>query len=417
MKLRPELLLAIALAAGVYWILLEQRVPRGAGEVEHGSPAPRPSEGAAELPSVPELVPSAEVSVPSQEEESSIAPAGREAQPPTPAVHDARPTSRGLLVDAATLEPIPDALVATSKLNDWTDAGGWFDTGDALDGLDGLVVANVMMGSASTHEVERSSWTRVGTAWRVSVAIGPTYRLRFRDVEVQDAQTWEGRIQRETGADDLWHPVRKGSPPYLRYDDPLRVLVPGEEAWLEVRSTDGLHQGRGEVESLVGIHEVEINCRARAVLSGRVVDEAGLPWMELDLDAFQVSPVGVESLRARTGVDGSYHLSAREPGRMQVVLEPPADTRTRTLKLTVPLGITQAPDLVVERRSPGSVRGLLRCRNKEVLVQGLLRLRALDGSGFEAFSGFDLGGRRIGSILLKNGKEDSRPYTPPCDTT
>lgn len=410
-KLRPELLLAIALTAGVTWLMLDARAPRRAGES-------RARESGAADPPTPEpaLVP---VLVPSPE--GPVVPTGREVARPepgpsatAPAPFALAPSSRGRLVDEATLEPIPEALVATSRLNDWTDADGWFDTGDALDELEDLVVVN-LSDDASTHEVPKERWTRLGNAWRVPLAIGPTYRLGFPGVEVPDPETWEARIRRESGADDRWHRLRGGPPPYLRYVDPLRTLGPGEMAWLEVRSRDGLQEGLGVVTSLVGIHEVAIACRARAVLRGRVVDENGVPWDGLSLDALQFSDDAEESLRARTGVDGSYQFSARDPGRMQLVLQPPSDTRARKLELAVPLGVTQAPDLVVERRPIGSISGHLQCRTKDVVVRGSLRLRARDGSGYEAVRPFSVGGRRIVATRISGGVE-AHEYAPPTDT-
>lgn len=403
MKLRPELVLAAALLTGLIWLLLEGSSARG---TDRGGPE-RGHGKAAELPSAElaggRLVPPVE---------ATAAPVKREEVRPEPAARAATPapTSRGRLVDEATLEPIPEALVATSRLHDWTDAGGWFDTGDVLDELDDLLVVN-LADNASSHEVPRARWTRLPNAWRVPLAIGPTYQLRFGEADVPNPEAWEARLQRKSGADDRWHRLRKGPPPYLRYDDPLRALGPGEEAWLEARSSDGLHAGRGPVTSLVGTHEVEIDCRARAVLRGRVVDENGVPWNDLSIDALQLSDDAEESLRTRTGIDGSYQFSAEAPGQMRLVFQPPSDTRTRELELAVPLGVTQAPDLVLERRPTGSLRGQLRCRTKDVVVRGSLRLRALDGSGYEAERSFSFGGRRL-VAALSGGSRVAREVEP-----
>ena len=275
MKLRLELLLATALAAGVILFLLEGRAPRGM--LEEGRTW---TPGAADPPATqPEMIDLLEPSA-----RQAVLPERREALASEPGIRPAAPapTSRGRLVDAATLEPIPRALVATSVHIDWTDANGWFDTGDLLDGLDDLLVVNV--GSdTSSHEVPKASWTRLWYAWQVPLSIGPTFRLRFRDADVPYPETWEARLQRESDSGDQWYRLRKGPPPYLRFADPLRALGSGESVWLEARSVDGLHEGRGEVKSLVGIQEVEVDCRLRAVLRGRVVDENGAPWNDVVL--------------------------------------------------------------------------------------------------------------------------------------
>jgi hypothetical protein len=293
-------------------------------------------------------------------------------------------------VDEATLEPIPDALVATSKRNDWTDANGWFDTGDLLDGLDDLLVVNVGE-NTSTHEVPKSSWTRMRHAWQMPLSIGPTFRLRFGDADVAKPEAWEARLVRESGGGDGWHRLRKGPPPYLRFGVPFPELAAGEHLWLEARSLDGLHEGTGEVTSLVGIHEVEIACRQRAVLRGRVVDESGVPWNEFSIDAVQRAEGVEERLRTLTGIDGAYQLSAGAPGRMRTTFRYPSETRARHLEFDVPRGVTQAPVLVVQRGAVGAIRGLIVSRKSSEPLEGYLRLRALDGSGYERSLSFGRG--------------------------
>jgi hypothetical protein len=328
---------------------------------------------------------------------TSVQVSRKEAAASEPGIRAAAPAppTRGRLVDEATLEPIPDALVATSKRNDWTDANGWFDTGDLLDGLDDLLVVN-FGDNSNKSEIPKASWTRTRHAWQIPLTIGPTFRLRFRDGDVPHPGTWEARLMRESDSDGVWHGLHKGSPPYIRFGAPLRELVAGEHAWIEARSLDGLNDGRGDVSSLVGVHEVEIACRQRAVLRGRVVDEKGLPWRYVMLNAVQLSRGAEESLHASTGADGTYQLSAREPGTMLVAFRQGFYARAQDLQTHVPLGVTQAPDTVLERLPTGTIRGRLRRSTREVPVPCSLRLRALEGSEFEVVRDFVLGEPRVG---------------------
>src|SRR5262245_40823139 len=84
--------------------------------------------------------------------------------PPVPSV--ARPAgfSRGRLVDERTLEPIPDALVATRRSSSRTNADGWFDTGEPLDDLADIDVLNVAH-NGSVKEIPREHWTRSAEGW------------------------------------------------------------------------------------------------------------------------------------------------------------------------------------------------------------------------------------------------------------
>jgi hypothetical protein len=79
---------------------------------------------------------------------------------------------------------------------------------------------------------------------------------------------------------------------------------------------------------------------------------------------------------------------------MQLLFRLRSHTRTRKLGLAVPRGVTQAPDVVLERGPTGSIQGRLLARSAEVPVFGGLRLRALDGSGFDVVRDFVLWGRR-----------------------
>src|SRR5262249_19794200 len=156
---------------------------------------------------------------------------------------------------------------------------------------------------------------------------------------------------------------RPGSPPYLRYDAPLDADVVARQPWLEVHSLDGARDGRGEVPDCTGVHEVEIAWRERAVLRGRVIDEQGAPVAALTVRAAQTSQGARESLESLTAADGTYQLSAAEPGWMQLAIVVPSERTTHRLRLEVPRGVTRAPDVVAARRASGSIRGRLECRH------------------------------------------------------
>lgn len=181
----------------------------------------------------------------------------------------------------------------------------------------------------------------------------------------------------------------------------LLLLLAGAALWLaldgrETRSTRTKRPTLAEAPAtaspargrLVDEATLEPIPEALVVVRGRVQDELGRPWSEISVWAAQVSEGRVERLETKTGADGSYQLNASEPGRMQVVLASMNETATRTLKVAAQRGLTQAPDVVFQRRESVSIRGWLRSRSGRREVEAHVRLRALDGSGYEEVSWF-----------------------------
>jgi len=371
-------LLLAALGAGGLWLAF-QAPERGGSAAREPVRAERAPALAAELETAPPD-PAPPLAAPSEPRAAPAEARAPQASEPVASFADLPPTSLGRLVDEATLEPIPEALVATSTRNDWTDANGWFDTGDALDGLDELLVVNVARGSTK-HEVPRERWTRLARGWQIPLAIGPTYRLRVSGAGRQVWERWEGRLVQEDH-EDRWFGLRNGSPPFLRYGLPLKGFEPEAETWLELRSQDGLYEGRAEVHALRGVHEVEVACIARGAVFGFVLDKGGAPLANVSVDAVQLSPDGVERLGAKTGPDGRYQLAAARPGRMQLLFSSPGATQRPRRQLDVPRGLTRVPDVVLASAAAGGlVRGSLQSRARP--FQARVRLRALDGSGYE----------------------------------
>jgi hypothetical protein len=380
MKLHLWLLLGMVLAVLV-WLALESGGRRGRvslADTRAVESSPASADRAAPLEEAAELVPSLE-----PERAALPRAAERRAAEPTPVdPSELAPTSRGRLVDELTLEPISDALVVTSKNNDWTDDKGWFDTGDVLDGLADLMVVNVSRGTAR-HEIPRERWTRLARGWQIPLAIGPTYRLRVHGVEDAHWDEWLGRLAQEDHANERWLGLRSGLPPFLRFEEPPRGLAPDAPTWLELRSQDGRYEGRAEVTCMRGVQVVEVDCRARPAVRGFVRDQDGKPRGGILIEAVQISATAVERVGGMTGADGNYLLSAAEPGRMQLVFLPPDSRQRERLALDVPPGLTQAPDVVIAPQEPaGSIGGTLVSRGHPRLLDSV-RLRARDGSGYE----------------------------------
>ncbi len=322
-------------------------------------------------------------------------------QPVEPSIARTADLSRGRLVDERTLEPIPDALVATRRSFSRTDADGRFDTGEPLDELAEIDVLNVAH-NGSVKEVPRERWTRQAEGWVVPLAIGPTYRLRFLGLEKRSTATWQGRLMRRKDDGERWMTLAAGPLPFLRYDAPIDGPEPGKGLWIEVRSQDGLQEGWGEVQSTIGVQEIDVLCRSRAVLGGRVVDEKGAACSGVEVSAIQLDPNGTQRLSDTTDRNGGYLLSATEPGTMSVVVLAPSHIRPPLLSLPVPRGVTRAPDVTLARGSAGMIRGSVRCRSGAGWIDATVRLRALDGSGFEQVTRVGLGSR---SVLRKQLKE------------
>src|SRR5262249_30537265 len=89
---------------------------------------------------------------------------------------------------------------------------------------------------------------------------------------------------------------------------------------------------------------------------------------------------GVERVSTSTEKDGSFRFSSSEPGRIEIVFAPPSETSIRRMRFEVPRGLTSVPDLVV--RAGGTIAGKVSSVSG-MLPDGAVRLRALDGSGFE----------------------------------
>jgi hypothetical protein len=289
--------------------------------------------------------------------------------------------SRGRLVDARTLEPIQDALVVAGRSKAVTDAGGWFDAQESLDELGEVLVLNV--GGLATHTVARERWLKEDDHWRVPLAIGPTYWLWFGCGVAFEHSGWESRLTWDGAKDRAWRDVSASSPPYLRYDAPLSGPSDGGPCWIEARSRDGLTEARGEVKALFGVSDVALACRPRVVVRGRVLDALGRPLGAVGVSAVHISDAGMERLNTKSDATGAYQLVASEPGRIQLQLTSTAETRGRQFALELPRGLTQAPNIVFDARDPpGSIRGRLKSRSGE-RVAGTVRVRALDGSGYE----------------------------------
>ncbi|NOT32093.1 MAG: carboxypeptidase regulatory-like domain-containing protein [Planctomycetes bacterium] len=372
MRLRPELLL-VPVVAGAIWLVLEPRDARSspAPELAHEQVAEAPDLGQSLLSaSGPDGCTAGGTRAPLPAEELN----GLTTLP-------LAATSRGRLVDAATLEPIPEALVVAHRNHAWTDARGRFDAGEPLDGLEELLVLNVTRSTAK-HSVPRERWKRAPDGWQVPLEIGPTFRLRFQGVEVADPTSWQGRLARPE-RDEGWLGLRAGPPPYLRFEEPL-PSSPSDAARLEFQSVDELLEGVAEAPGRLGIHEVVVVCRARAALRGRVLDGLGRPRDGIQVSDVQLGETSTETLSAFTGADGGYQLGASQPGRMRLLFSVVGETRRRELELEVPRGLTHAEDLVWDPLLPaGSIRGRLECRSGRGPIEGSLWLRALDGTGYE----------------------------------
>lgn len=402
MKLRASLLI-VFLLAGAIWYAQARGGRPGVERVPASTERPSPAPGE-ELDLEP---------APAPAPRAPIVAADASARSPLPVepprvqgAERGAPTSRGRLVDEATLEPIADALVVTRERNSRTDAQGWFDTGEALDELDEVDVLNVAR-SGSVHEVPRERWTKLADGWQVPLAIGPTYRLRLFGLSEPIRGPWEGRLMREPRDDMRWMPLEAGALPYLRYDAPVSEREDAGALWVEVRSLDGLHEGRGDARSLVGVQEVEIACRERAVVRGRVVDARGTPCSDVRVEATLLQTSATEWLQATTGRDGSYQLGASEPGTLDLVVLAPLETKLPRLRLELRRGLVQAPAVVLANAEPaGAIRGRVRCRSGDGPVDATVRLRALDGSRFTQETGVGLGFRTLAEQhdRTKNGE-------------
>lgn len=204
----------------------------------------------------------------------------------------------------------------------------------------------------------------------LEIEVGPTYRLEIvgpPNLQSEDLlaamvadRTWI-EFLRSTNST----PVRSSEYEWCRFAPLEDGLLPKEGPWnLEVRTRDGMLQGRAQVDSIVGVHDevVRIELADRGVLEGHVYEADGSPTFRANVHVD--GPDGWETVIG-TREDGSFRINWMPPGEARITIvhhRDPDFVGTRTIEAggVATLDVTLDPVASV-----GSVSGALKSRTGE----------------------------------------------------
>jgi RNA polymerase sigma factor (sigma-70 family) len=220
----------------------------------------------------------------------------------------------GVVLERATRQPVPDALVSISPMA-WRMAVTG-RPGDVRTDAQGAFVADDLVGGS--YQV----LARLGAAQGVGpeVAVVPTQTVQGLEVlldEQQSAAVVEGQVVDTAGKGIAGARIVAGNGAVSGPDGRFRLTGVGPgPALLKVSSPD---PELGDADQMLtvgadGARDVNIVISASPRLTGRVVDAAGLPvpgaQVRVDPQGRDVRPVVVETL-----ADGSFKMSGLPEGR------------------------------------------------------------------------------------------------------
>jgi hypothetical protein len=298
---------------------------------------------------------------------------------------------RGTLRDAGTEEPLPLYALrirdAEGRREDlMTDERGRFATGSPMaSGLLRVIPFDEPGHQRRLGEIVVDRRVEDGEApdLALSVPCGPTYRFAITPRAAVVPTTLVARL-RIRSPDDVRQlgpePVRAGDPPWVRF-----APVPEDfEACdrIELRSRDGQWLGSANASILAGVApgRTGIELDSRAVLAGRVLDEAGGPVRGAAVLFEGETPSGRDfQRRASTRADGSFRFEVLFDGVGTLsVRSLRYGPRTTSIRL-VAGATTQQDFLLVPLPAAGAVSGRIESETGtyEGKARVVLRPRAL----------------------------------------
>lgn len=306
-------------------------------------------------------------------------------------------TVRGILVDSATQEPLPEYLLiarqrATFEEVD-TDADGRFETTSLFP--EGSVTfyfidARAHQGTRWNTPMSREHLAEetAREELRFELSAGPTYHLDLSkppDMPLDSlmATLWlcypDEREPEQSGDEE---PVRPGSVPWVRF----RPLFMGQEEvshWiLRIASRAGFWQGEARVDSAVGIYPglVPLALTRRGQIEGEVKDPQGPLACRVVVHLTARSP-GIDTSSTPPAIAntfGRFTFDNLAPGEYELLIAS-RDYCPRRVVLGVASGRATPCALTLERERPaGSIRGSVLAATEEARQSAIVRLRALD---------------------------------------
>jgi hypothetical protein len=285
----------------------------------------------------------------------------------------------GIVLDARTREFLPRYMLrledeAGHRVQELTDDQGQFTTKLPL--ASGVVhvvpLDHERRGRpVPTLSIEHDASAARPTLHEIRVESGPTFRLAVSPAKGPDPAALIARVRWPTEdgsrAGDF-EPVRAvepyakpGEAPWVRLP-PLDPAIEATEA-LEVRTSDGLWLGEGQVTAVLGVvtSQVDVKLMPFSSVSGVVTDSSGAPVRGADVSLEYVAvngkPGGTRS--SRSDRSGHYRLDFTRPGAVTVRVKTIAYAAAET-QLTLVSGEAAHADFVLEPLPvAGSIRGLV----------------------------------------------------------
>lgn len=339
----------------------------------------------------------------------------------------------GLLLDAATDDPVPAAAVQLPGQSGddalpQSDTEGQFEAFGTIRPEDTVRILDPLHGS-HIRDVRGEDIERLSDGRHVlRFSIGPTQRFYLPPGTEGTASEWELRIARVTGDGRVetipWAPGRglgsANSPGWIRHDNPLNwhALDSSTEGldsgrvtrqlWLEARRLDGALHAAAKIRSSVGVSPdiaVLAPVATMASLSGQVVDPASIPIERVsviavpagaprDADAWpseqatqtadgaHAPPSLRDGLReVRTDKNGRFLLQELVPGPWQLHLVHHRTRSDQPHNVAVSAGLTDLGELELTLpRIAGELRGVLRSPSENLPKYLQVHLKAQDGS-------------------------------------
>lgn len=229
----------------------------------------------------------------------------------------------GLVLDLRTQEPVPhyqlwihDSMGTDEGFT--TDAQGRFEGSQTMAVGPRRIIAVDSTTYGGTYQDRKLEVHNPGEDMRITVEVGPTYRLLMALPENHRVESFLVQVRCSdnatpaSGQPTQSTRLRPGEPPWVRLSMESLPSVPGGDE-LVVISENGLLRGRAPVRSTVGIQAqpIPIQLQPSGTLRGRLLDQEG----EVPVHPRLILTSTVDDRRFEVVPDsGNFRIPGLEPG-------------------------------------------------------------------------------------------------------